>query len=92
MQERYCDAMSLYIIVLQGYDLDKTYCSSNSILPGQLACGAATAGWSSRVKCTNRQDFVSYGVAGNREADCHRGLRPIKGMDAWAWSTQVNIP
>ncbi|PWD97483.1 hypothetical protein DDZ16_20530 [Marinilabilia rubra] len=37
---------------------------------------------------------ISYpmGVAGNRKADCHRGLRPIKGMDAWARPKYINIP
>ena len=36
-----CDTKSLYIIVLQGNGLDKTYCSSNSILPGQRMYGVA---------------------------------------------------
>ena len=84
--------VALYNCFTETYTSDKTYCSSNSILPGQLACGLPckivfSQGEPLRVEAPGISvpiARISYpmGVAGNREADCHRGLRPIKGMDA----------
>ena len=68
------------IVLLRDKFFDKTCCSPNSTLPGQLMYGAAIIGWSSLKIVPNVRISYLHNGARNREADCLRGLNTDLGL------------
>ncbi len=67
------------IVLLRDKFFDKTCCSPNSTLPGQLMYGAAIIGWSSREIVPNVWIEYPYNEAENREEGSLRSLNADLG-------------
>ena len=79
MRNRHCDTRLHKWLFYWDKFFDKTCCSPNSTLPGQLMYGAAIIGWSSREIVPNVWISHPHNGARNREVDSLRDLNTDLG-------------